>query len=226
MPIGLGLGVVLSNINFRKQEDKKAEMEQFKVSQLINKDDFRDDMGKIVSSHGEDPNYLLRHISSTLGLNNYLTRRPSQNDEGILGYYDIKGDDEKVITAVIVELDVDTDPVAKASLIAIPTAVIKSLAGEKDFPHTLRFVFLPKKYQGDPLNLRVKGESIESQFLIRVGGEFTLDDDVAWRSSGYVWQHPAMVEPHESLRGKLTEGRVELAIQAAHQLKSLLAEKM
>ena len=225
IPVGLGIGVVLSNVNFRRQEEKKSKLEQFKVSQVIDKVHFKDDMEKILASHNESSDFFLRHISSTLGINNYLTRRPAQADGGIIGYYDIKGDDEKKITAVIIELDTD-DSLARSSLLAIPTAVIKSLAGEKDFTHTLRFIFLPRKYQGNQLNLRVKGESIESQFLLKVGGEFTLNDEVAWQSTGDTWQHPAMAYPHESLRGKMTDGRVELALQAANQLKSRLEDEM
>jgi len=225
IPIGLGVGVVMSNVNFRKQEEEKAQLERFKVSQLIDKDSFRDDMEKILASDDESPDYFLRHISSTLGINNYLTRRPTYVDGGILGYYDIEGENEKQITAVIIELD-SSDSVVKSSLLAIPTAVIKSLAGEKEFSHTLRFVFLPEKYQGNELNLRVKGESLKSQFLIRGGGNFTLDEEVKWKSSEGVWQHPAMTYPHESLRRKITDGRVELGLQAARQLKAILEDEM
>jgi len=225
IPIGLGVGVVMSNVNFRKQEEEKSQLEKFKVSEQIDKASFRDDMEKILASSNERPDYFLRHISSTLGINNYLTRRPTYIDGGILGYYDIKGKNEKKITAVIIELNSD-DSVVKSALLAIPTAVIKSLAGEKSFSHTLRFVFLPETYQGNELNLRVKGESVESQFLIRGGGEFTLDDEVKWKPSEDIWLHPAMAYPHESLRGKVTDGRVELALQAAHQLKSILEDEM
>ena len=225
IPIGLGCGVALSNINFRKEEEKKSKLEQFKVSELFDKDNLQDDMEKILASSGEDYNYFLRHISSTLGINNYLVTRPTQEDDGSLGYYDIVGEDEEKITVVIVELD-EVDSVAKSSLLAAPTAVIKSLAGEKSFSHTLRFVFLPKKFTGNQLNLRVKGESIVSHYLIRVGGGFTLDDEVAWRSLDGVWSHPAMALPHESLRGKITEGRVALTLQAARQLKSILEAEM
>ena len=126
---------------------------------------------------------------------------------------------------MIIELDEEVS-VAKSSLLAVPTAVIKSLAGEKTFTHTLRFVFLPKKFSGNQLNLRVKGESIKSQYLLRTGGDFTLDDEVAWKSIDGVWQHPALAFPHESLRGKMTDGRIELSLQAARQLKGILEVEM
>ena len=130
------------NITFRAREEKKSQLEQFKVSQLFNKEDLRDDMEKILASDGESSAYFLSHISSTLGINNYLEKRPTQEGARFLGYYDIKGAQEKKITVVIIELDEEVS-VAKSSLLAVPTAVIKSLAGEKTFTHTLRFVFLP-----------------------------------------------------------------------------------
>lgn len=225
IPIGLGVGVFLSNINFRKQEDEKAQLEQFKVSQVFDKADIEDDMKKIAASAGEGTDYFLRHISSTLGINNYLTRRPTDDTNSIIGYYDIKGEDEKVITAVIVELN-EQNPVANSALLAIPTAVIKSLNGEKGFSHTLRFIFLPKEHKGNQLNLKVKGEVVKSHFIIRAGGDFTLDDEIAWKSDNNVLQHSAMTYPHESLRDSITAGRVELALQAARQLKVILELEM
>ncbi len=225
IPIGLGVGVVLSNINFRKQEDEKAQLEQFKVSQVFDRADIEDDMKKIVTSSGEESDYFLRHISSTLGINNYLTRRHTDDANSISGYYDIKGEDEKAITAVVVELN-ELNPVAKSVLLAVPTAVIKSLNGEKGFSHTLRFVFLPKGYEGDKLNLKIKGEVMKSHFIIRAGGNFTLDDEVAWKLDNNVLQHSAMAYPHESLRASITQSRVELALQAARQLKGILELEM
>ena len=224
IPIGLGIGVVTSNVNFREAEESKADLEQFKVSQVFDRSGIEDHMEKILLWRRENADYFLRHISSTLGINHYLTVRPSSGYGANLGYYDIKGSDEERITAVIVELD-ESNPVAKAALLAVPTAVIKSLAGEKGFSHTLRFVFLPKKYDGNSSNLKVKGEALESYFMIRAGGGFTINDDVSWRK-GDVWYHPAMAYPHESVSDYITPGQVELSLQAAVQLKELLVAEM
>ncbi|MGJ8656403.1 MAG: hypothetical protein ACSHX6_08125 [Akkermansiaceae bacterium] len=225
IPIGLAVGVVTSNINFRKAEDEKAELEQFKVSQIFDRTAIKDDMEKVVISVDESSDYFLRHISSTLGINNYLTIEPGPGYGANVGYYDIKGDNEEVITAVIVELD-EVNPVAKSALLAVPTAVIKSMAGEKDFSNTLRFIFLPKKYDGNVLNLKHKGEELKSQITIRAGGGFTINDDISWRKTEGVWQHPAMAYPHESVSDYVTPGQVELALQAALQLKEMLSAEM
>ncbi len=225
IPIGLGVGVVLSNINFRKKEAAKTDIAQYRASQTFDKASFQDDMEKILLSQDENIDYYLRHISSTLGINNYLTTLPVQGYGANLGYYDIKGEDEKTITAVVIELD-ESNPVAKSSLLAIPTAVIKSLAGEKGFPHTLRFVFLPKKYEGNKRNLRQKSEELKAVFILRAGGGFSINDEIIWRVTENVWQHPAMAYPHESVSDRITPGQVELSLQAARQLKMMLEEEM
>jgi hypothetical protein len=225
IPIGLGVGVVLSNINFRKMEAKKADMAQYRASQTFDKVSFQDDMAKIFLSKDEDTDYFLRHISSTLGINNYLTKILSPDSKLNLGYYDIKGDDDKTITAVVIELD-ESNPVARSSLLAIPTAVIKSLAGEKGFPHTLRFIFLPKKYDGNDRNLRQKGEELKEILLLRAGGGFSINDEVSWRNSDNIWQPPAMAYPHESVSDRITPGQVELSLRAARDLKTMLVELM
>lgn len=225
IPIGLGVGVVLSNINFRRVEAEKADVAQFRASQTFDKVSFQDDMEKIFLSKDKDSGYFLRHISSTLGINNYLTTILSQGSEIQLGYYDIIGKDKKSITAVVIELD-ESNPVAKASLLAIPTAVIKSLAGEKGFSHTLRFVFLPVKYDGNERNLRLKGEELKEIFILRPGGGFTTNDEMNWRVEESIWQHPAMAYPHESVSDRITPGQVELSLNAARQLKTLLEKVM
>lgn len=225
IPIGLGVGVITSNINFRKAEEEKADLEQFKVSQTFDRAAIKDDMEKVVLSIDENSDYFLRHVSSTLGINNYLTVQPSSGYGANLGYYDIKGAEEKTITAVIIELD-EVNAVAKSAMLAIPTAVIKSLAGEKNFSNTLRFIFLPEKYDGDVLNLKQKGEELKSQITIRAGGEFTINDEITWRKSMGVWQHPAMAYPHESVSDYVTPGRVELSLEAALQLKELLKDEV
>jgi len=225
IPIGLGVGVVLSNINFRKKEAAKTDIAQYRASQTFDKASFQDDMAKIFLSLDENTDYYLRHISSTLGINNYLTTLPAQGYGANLGYYDIKGEDEKTITAVVIELD-ESNPVAKSSLLAIPTAVIKSLAGEKGFPHTLRFVFLPKKHDGNERNLRQKDEELKAVFILRAGGGFSINDEIKWRATENVWQHPAMAYPHESVSDRITPGQVELSLQAARQLKMMLEEEM
>ncbi len=225
IPIGLGIGVVSSNINFRKKEEAKYDIAQYRASQTFDKAALLDDMEKLILSKDENNDDLLRQISSSLGINNYLTTKPSQGYSANLGYYDIKGDDEETITAVIIELD-ESNPVGKAALVAIPTAVIKSLAGEKDFPHTLRFVFLPKKYAGNKLNLRQKGEELKSFFIIRAGGDFTTNDPIDWRKGSDFWQHPAMAYPHESVSDHITPGQVELSLTASQQLKKMLVLEM
>ena len=225
IPIGLGVGVVLSNINFRRVEAEKADIAQYRASQTFDKASFQDDMGKIFLSEDKDTDYFLRHISSTLGINNYLTKIPSQEDGFNLGYYDIKGKDKKSVTAVVIELD-ESNPVAKASLLAIPTAVIKSLAGEKGFSHTLRFVFLPKKYDGNERNIRLKEEELKEVFILRAGGSFTTNDEISWRVEGTIWQHPALAYPHESVSDRITPGQVELSLNAARQLKTFLEKEM
>ena len=225
IPFGLGVGVVLSNINFRKKEAAKTDVAQYRASQTFDKASFQDDMAKIFLSKDENADYLLRHISSTLGINNYLTKIPSQGSNAGLGFYDIKGEDEKTITAIVIELD-ESNPVAKSSLLAIPNAVIKSLAGEKGFPHTLRFVFLPKKHDGNKRNLRQKGEKLKAVFILRAGGDFSINDELDWRATENVWQHPALAYPHESVSDRITPGQVELSLQAARQLKMMLEEEM
>jgi hypothetical protein len=225
IPIGLGVGVVLSNINFRKNEAAKTDIAQYRASQTLDKASFKDDMAKIFLSKDENTDYLLRHISSTLGINNYLTKLLSQGYGASLGFYDIKGENAKFITAVVIELD-ESNPVAKSSLLAIPTAVIKSLAGEKGFQHTLRFVFLPKKYDGNKLNLRQKDEELKAVFILRAGGDFSINDEITWRVTDNVWQHPAMAYPHESVNDRITPGQVEFSLQAARRLKLMLEEEM
>jgi hypothetical protein len=229
IPIGLAVGVVTSNINFRAAEKEKEDLEQFKVSQTFDRNAIKDDMEKVVLSVDEDSDYFLRHISSTLGINNYLTIRTSPSYSKNIGYYDITGEDKKSISAVVVELN-ETNPVAKSALIAIPTAVIKSLAGEKNFSNTLRFVFLPQKYDGEPLNLILKSEELKELIVIRPGGGFTLNDEISWRKtlSGIesVWLHPAMAYPHESVSNYVTPGQVELTLQAALHLKEMITAKM
>ncbi|MFT5904477.1 MAG: hypothetical protein ACI9E1_000052 [Cryomorphaceae bacterium] len=225
IPIGLGVGVVLSNINFRKKEAAKTDIAQYRASQTFDKDSLQDDMAKIFLSKDETADYLLRHISSTLGINNYLTIIPSQGSNAGLGFYDIKGEDEKTITAIVIELD-ESNPVAKSSLLAIPTAVIKSLAGGKGFLHTLRFVFLPKGYVGNRRDLRQKSEELKAVFILRAGGGFSINDEIIWRVTENVWQHPAMAYPHESVSDRITPGQVELSLQAARQLKMILQEEM
>lgn len=225
IPIGLGLGVVLSNINFRKKEEAKADVAQYRASQTFDKAAFQDDMAKIFLSQDETADYFLRHVSSTLGINNYLTILPIQSYGANLGYYDIKGEDEQTITAVVVELD-ESNPVAKSSLIAVPTAVIKSLAGEKGFTHTLRFVFLPKKYDANERDLRQKDEELKAAYIIRAGGNFTTNDEISWRVTEDIWQHPALAYPHESVSDRITPGQLELSLLAAKQLKILLEKEM
>lgn len=225
IPIGLGIGVVTSNINFRKSEEAKSDIAQYRASQTFDKAALKDDMEKILISKDEGTDYFLRQISSSLGINNYLTTQPSHGYGPNLGYYEIKGRDEEAITAVVIELD-ESNPVGKSALLAIPTAVIKSLAGEKEFPHTLRFVFLPKKYMGKKLNLRQKGEKLKSLFIIRAGGHFSTNDDIEWRNESDVWQHPAMAYPHKSVSDHITPGQVELSLVAAQQLKKILESEM
>lgn len=225
IPIGLGVGVVLSNINFRKKEAAKADMTQYRASQIFDKAAVEDDMAKIFHSKGKTTDYFLRHISSTLGINNYLTILPVHGYGANLGYYDIKGKDKEIITAVVIELD-ESNPVAKSSLLAVPTAVIKSLAGEKGFTHTLRFIFLPKKYDDNKLNIRQKGETLKDVYIIRAGGGFTLNDEISWRANENVWQHPALAYPHESVSDRITPGQVEISLQAAKQLKLQLEKEM
>lgn len=225
IPIGLGVGVVLSNINFRKAEAAKADIAQYRASQTFDKDSFQDDMEKIFLSKDKDTDYFLRHISSTLGLNNYLTQIPCQGYERNLGYYEIIGEDKKSVTAVVIELD-ESNPVAKSSLLAIPTAVIKSLAGEKEFKHTLRFIFLPIKYDGNERNLHQKGEELKKFFILRAGGSFSTNDEISWRAEKDVWQHPALAYPHESVSDRITQGQVELSLNAARQLKLMLETEM
>jgi|TARA_B110000908_G_scaffold172650_1_gene241659 hypothetical protein len=225
IPIGLGLGVVLSNINFRKKEAAKTDIAQYRASQIFDKDSFQDDMAKIFLSQDENTDYFLRHISSTLGINNYLTILPTQGYSSNLGYYDIKGEDEKIITVVVIELD-ESNAVARSSLLAISTAVIKSLAGEKRFPNTLRFVFLPKEHDGNRRNLMQKDEELEAVFNLRAGGGFSLNDKINWRATENIWQHPAMAYPHESVSDRITPGQVELSLQAAKQLKMMLQKEM
>lgn len=218
IPIGLGVGVVTSNINFRKAEEAKADTSLYRASQIFNKAGLEDDMTKILLSQGEGADYFLRHISSTLGINNYLTVDPIQGSGSNRGFYDVEGEDAKSVTAIVIELD-ESNPVAKSSLLAIPAAVIKSLAGEKDFTHTLRFIFLPKKYDGNEFLLKEKGERLKSHIIIRAGGDFSLNDDIKWREENLVWRHPAMAHPHESVDDYITEGQVELSMQAALDLK-------
>ncbi len=225
IPIGLGVGVVTSNINFRAAEEDKADVAKFRVSQTFDKAGMKDDMEKILLSKDENSDYFLRQISSSLGINNYLTTKLSPSYGMTLGYYDIRGGDEEKVTAVIIELD-ESNPVAKSAQLAIPTSVIKSLAGEKSFSHTLRFVFLPKKYNGNKLNLREKGEELVSQVIIRAGGDFSINDEISWRENDGIWQHPAMAYPHESVSGYITPGQVELSLQAAQELKKKLESLM
>jgi len=225
IPIGLAVGVVTSNVNFRKKEAEKEELEKYKVSQTFNKLEVKDDMEKLLLSRDENSDYLLRHISSTLGINHYLTIKTLLGEGANLGYYDIVGKDKKLVTVVLVELD-ESNPIAKSALLAIPTAVIKSIAGEKEFSNTLRFVFLPKKHEGNDLNLKYKGESLKNVYTIKAGGDFTLDDDIHWRQEENIWLHPAMKYPHESVSDYITSGQVELSLQAARQLKEILLSKM
>ncbi len=225
IPIGLAVGVVASNINFRKREADKFNLDQYRVSQVLNEESFQDDMEKVFASRGKRGDYYLQHISSTLGINNYLTKIPTLSGEGNLGYYDIKGDDEGRLTVVVVELN-ELNQVALSSLIAIPTAVIQSVAGEKNFGHTLRFVFLPMGYDGDERDLRRKKEKLDSVTIIRAGGDFTVNDALSWREDGAVLQHPALAYPHKSVSDQITSGQVELSMQAARQLRERLLEVM
>ncbi len=225
IPIGLGVGVVMSNINFRKVEAAKADVAQFRVSQSFDKANFQDDMEKIFRSSDKDSDYFLRYISSTLGINNYLTKIPYQGHDQYLGYYDIKGKDDQSVTAVVVELD-ENNPIAKSALLAIPTEVIKSLAGEKGFSHKLRFIFLPEKFDGNEKKLLLKKEQMKNIFILRAGGEFTTNDDIAWRMKDNVWQHPAIAYPHESVSDRITLGQVEMALKAAVELKAKLESEM
>jgi len=225
IPIGLGAGVVMSNINFRKKENERSDIIQYRASQVFDRAAIEDDMRKIFLSEGEDSDYFLRHVSSTLGINNYLTIEPTQGYGANLGYYDIKGDDVAVITAVVVELD-ESNSVAKSALLAIPTAVIKSLAGEKGFANTLRFVFLPKQYAGNKRDIRRKGEELKSFYVLRAGGDFSINDDIEWRVEGEVWRHPAMAYPHESVNDRVTLGQVELALRAAGQFKKVIEAEL
>lgn len=225
IPIGLAVGVVASNINFRKREQDKFDLAQYRFSQMLDRESFQDDMEKVFASKGKRGDYFLQHISSTLGINNYLTQIPTLSGEGNLGYYDIKGDDEREVSVVIVELNEPNQSVL-SSLLAIPTAVIQSMAGEKDFTHTLRFVFLPMTYDGNEKNLRRKKEKLASVMRIRAGGSFTVNDALSWRESGGVLQHPALAYPHKSVSDRITSGQVELSMQAAKQLREKLLEMM
>lgn len=225
IPIGLGVGVILSNINFRKKEEAKADITQYRASQMFDKASLKDDMEKLLLSKDKGNDHILRQISSSLGINNYLTMRATQGDGVNLGYYDIKGSDEKTIIAVIIETD-EANPVGKSALIAIPIAVIKSLAGKKNFSHTLRFVFLPKKYMGAKLDIREKDEKLKSLIIIRAGGEFSTNDPIEWRSVADFWQHPAMAYPHESVTDRITPAQVKLSLTAAQQLKKMLELSM
>jgi len=226
IPIGLGVGVVLSNINFRRVEANKNDVTQFRISQEIRRDGLVDDIQKLFTSQSQSSDYFLRHISSTLGINNYLTMKPSSDEGASLGFFDIKGKKEDAITAVIVELD-EKNAVAKSSLVAITSAVIQGLAGEREFSFTLRFIFLPSRFSGKLGDLTQKGEKLKQKVFLRAGGNFTINDPILWKiSEDNNWQHPATDYPHESVSDRITEGQIELSLQAARQLKVRLLDLM
>jgi len=227
IPLGLMVGTVTSTYNHLKHDRQKDEMQQYRVSEDFNKQSLEDDLRKAFATPNQEAKTTLKGISSSNGLNHYLKLRQVGDDTGALGYYDVKAEEEenqKQIIAVVTELD-EENAGSRAAMIAIKISVMKSVFGETDFKHTLRFIFLPSK-KSDILNkpevLALKDEQLKAYYFLRPMDQPSFDK-VAWLQQGNIISHPALDRNDEQV---LTERQINLTFEAAKQLRAFLLEKL
>lgn len=227
LPIGLIVGTITSTYNHLKQDQEKDEMAQYRVSENISKPPLEDDLNKAFNTPNQDSRTTLKAISSSNGLNHYLKIRPVGDDSGVLGYYDVmaeKKGDRKNILAIAIELD-EADAGSRAAMISTKIAVMKSVFGEKNFKHTLRFVFIPKRSSAvltTPEILTINNEKLVDYFVIRPMDKPSFDS-VNWVQIDHLLSHPALDRRAEVV---LTDKQVNLTFQAAKQLRSFLLERL
>ncbi len=227
IPIGLIIGTVTSTCNHLKHDKEKDEMAEYRVSEDFNKQSLEDDLRKAFATPKQDSKITLKGISSSNGLNHYLKLRPVRDGTGALGYYDVKSEDEDnsgQIVAIVTELD-EENAASRAAMIAIKIAVMKSVFGETNFKHTLRFVFIPNRKSNIEVNseiLTLKGEKLVDFYLLRPMDQPNFEK-VRWIEENNIISHPAL---DRKLGEALTEQQLNLAFEAAKQLRVFLLEKL
>lgn len=226
-PLGLIVGTITSTYNHLKQDKKKDEMLQYHVSEGFNKRSLEDDMRKAFATPNQEANTTFKAISSSNGLNHYLKRRPIGDDTGLLGYYDIKAkkqSDQSNILAIVMELD-EKDPAARAAMIGLNIAVMKSVFGEKNFKHTLRFTFLPnhKSNITENSNLLIQEDETLIDYYVIRSIQGTQYEREQWLQQGNILTHTAIDPNGDHI---LTERTVDLTFIAAKQLRDFLLEKL
>jgi len=227
IPVGLIIGTITSTCNHLKHDREKDEMAEYRVSEEISKRSLKDDLSKAFESPKQDSKITLKGISSSNGLNHYLKLRPVGDGTGSLGYYDLKAkqkNDQDNILAIVLELD-EADVVSRATMIAINIAVMKSVFGETDFKHTLRFVFIPSSKSNvleKPEILTLNKEKLIDYFVIRPMDQPAFEK-VGWIENNHIISHPALDRKAEQI---VTERQLNFTFEAAKQLRSFLLEKL
>ena len=232
LPLGLMVGTVTSTCSHLKDDMAENDFSRYRVSQNWDKKSLRDDMEKVLLVGKDDGEILLKNTSSSLGLHSYLKIRATQNYGPKLGIYDIKGDDEDKITAVVVELD-HSPSLAKAALLGAVIAEIKSLAGETNFSHTLRFVFLTKSTSLEQMEGEIVtgNERLDSYLLLRTS-PLIKHSNATWMpisntaeksNKGEILTHTTLMHQAGT---QVSDEHVGLTLEAAKQLQHLLKAKM
>lgn len=227
IPIGIIVGTVTSTCSHLKQDQERDEMAHLRVSEEIKLKSLEDDMLKAFETPKQDPRITLRGISSSNGLNHYLKQRPVGDGSGTLGYYDVKAgdeDQESEIVALAIYLD-EPDAGSRAAQIGMAIAVMKSVFGETDFKHTLRFVFLPSSDTNLVKNskfLTLPGERLVDFHIIKAMPQPFFEKE-NWATKGNILSHPVLIPRGETI---LTDPQVTLTFKAAKQLRTFLLESL
>ncbi len=229
--IGLIVGTATSTYNHLKSDKEKDEGLENQVSQDFDINSIKGDMNVAFNNHTSDISQQLRRISSALGIDSYLSTRVLKNRQGKVGYLDIKGGEEKKITVVVVELD-QQDVGAKSTKVVLSVAVIKSMLGEREFAHSLRFVYVPKtktaaEHARDVIE---RGETLSSLYILRASKlETDLEGKVMWKSQQSASSEKAQILSHPVLKlGKkeISEKHLELTLLAGRDLREILIEEL
>lgn len=232
LPIGLFVGVVTSTCSHLHQDAAKKEAEKFQASVNLSKPDIADDLQKAFAYDPRDVGKRLRFIASSIDQRNFhfqYIKGTEGQENARQGYFEIKGKRENEYTVVLIPM-LESTGIPRAARESVAIAVVKSLAGEKKFTHSLRFIFYPRKLLAD--------QAVEAQLSLDVNGtprvrevlylstEELAGEQVAggWLRNGHAWSHEALVL-EEGEEG-ISMHRIDTCYQAAASLRSYLLGKM
>ncbi len=233
IPLGLIIGTVTSTCNHLQADLNKDDLAQYRVSEEISKKPLTDDMQKAFDMPDQAVDITLKGISSSNGLNHYLKLRTFQTIDSKYGYYDVVGKNKSEVLALIVPLD-ESNPGARAAMLGTGIAVMKSVFGESNLKHTLRFVFVPSTENDillQPSIFTLNDEKLIGYYQLQsqINPNFTKVDWLEITSPatepqlGTILSHPALDLTAEN---SLTDQKINLTFQAAQQLRKLLLDKL